>query len=117
MKPIGYTPVALSQRGQQNDTSPHRHHRLKTKIQQRRERDVYGVLNPYVDAVLCQDAIPILIPLGIPTETLCNLYNRTDGLILSGGGDVHPENYGNILKGLCKQIDPDRDRLECELVQ
>ena len=81
------------------------------------ERDVYGVLSPYVDAVLCQGAIPMMIPLGIPTETLRNLYDLMDGLILSGGGDVHPKNYGGSLKGLCKQIDPDRDRLECELVQ
>ena len=49
----------------------------------------------------------MMIPLGMLTERLRNLYNLKDGLILSGGGDVHPKNYRDNLKGLCKQIGRD----------
>jgi len=53
----------------------------------------------------------------MPTDALRELYDLTDGLILSGGGDVHPKNYGDSLTQFCKRIDFDRDKLECALVQ
>ena len=81
------------------------------------ERDMYGVLYTYVEAVRKQGGLPIMIPLGLQTEEIRDLYDRADGLIFSGGGDVHPERYGDHLTELCKQIDPERDDLEFTLVR
>ncbi len=59
----------------------------------------------------------MLIPLGLQTNELRDLYDRADGLILSGGGDIHPERYRDTLTEMCKRIDPERDKLEFALVR
>tara|TARA_B100001964_G_scaffold131914_1_gene145730 strand:- start:38 stop:769 length:732 start_codon:yes stop_codon:yes gene_type:complete len=81
------------------------------------ERDLYGVLYPYVEAVCGQGGLPMLIPLGLQMDELRDLYDRADGLVLSGGGDIHPEQYGDTLTELCTRIDPERDELEFALVR
>lgn len=45
------------------------------------ERGVYGVLYPYIDAVLRQGGVPMLIRLGLQTNDLLDLYNRATGLL------------------------------------
>ena len=37
-----------------------------------------------------------------------------DGLLLPGGGDIHPDFYGQTLRHCC-QIDKERDQRELEL--
>ena len=71
----------------------------------------------YVEAVCGQGGLPMLIPLGLQMDELRDLYDRTDGLLLSGGGDIHPEQYGDTLTELCKRIDAERDELEFALVR
>lgn len=39
-----------------------------------------------------------------------------DGLLLSGGGDVHPSRYGGPQSGLCEGVDEARDELEFSLL-
>ena len=73
------------------------------------ERDLYGVLYPYVDAVRGQGGLPVLIPLGLQAVELRDLYDRVDGLVFSGGGDIHPDH--------CTRIDPERDEMEFTLVR
>ena len=81
------------------------------------ERDLYGVLYPYVDAVRGQGGLPVLIPLGLQAVELRDLYDRVDGLVFSGGGDIHPEHYGYTLTDHCTRIDPERDEMEFTLVR
>lgn len=81
------------------------------------ERDLYGVRHAYIEAVRGQGGLPMLIPLGLQTEELRDLYDRADGLVLSGGGDIHPEHYGCTLTDHCTRIDPERDELEFTLVR
>ncbi len=81
------------------------------------ERDLYGVLYPYVEAVRGQGGLPVLIPLGLQMDELRDLYDRADGLVLSGGGDIHPEHYGYTLTDHCTWVDPERDELEFALVR
>lgn len=40
-----------------------------------------------------------------------------DGLLLSGGGDIHPSYYGKYLTGLHTSVDQQRDEREWELLQ
>ena len=45
------------------------------------------------------------------------MLEEADGLLLPGGGDVHPSRYGkNDPQGLCNDIDPDRDHLEMQTI-
>ena len=39
-----------------------------------------------------------------------------DGLIMTGGADIHPSFYGQIVLERCGEIDEERDRFEVELV-
>lgn len=48
----------------------------------------------------------------VPSEVLEGL----DGLVLSGGGDVHPSRYGREHDGLSRGIDTERDAFEMALV-
>ena len=66
----------------------------------------------YVKAVARSGAIPLLIPLGLPESSLDQLLDRLDGIIFTGGGDIHPENYGSQLHPKVDEVDPDRDRVE-----
>ncbi|MBL8044885.1 MAG: gamma-glutamyl-gamma-aminobutyrate hydrolase family protein, partial [Anaerolineales bacterium] len=48
-----------------------------------------------VDGVERVGGLPVLVPLGLPEATLRALYERLDGVLLSGGGDIQPERYGS----------------------
>lgn len=50
--------------------------------------------------------------------TLVEEYLETiDGLILTGGADIHPSFYGQIVLERCGEIDEERDRFEMELIR
>jgi putative glutamine amidotransferase len=57
-------------------------------------RPIYCNNRAYVHALEHAGAVPILIPLLEDPRTLNALLPRLDGLLLSGGGDVQPERYG-----------------------
>ena len=62
-------------------------------------------------------AVPLLIPLGLPEEALTALLERVDGILFTGGGDVHPERYGSQPHPLVDGVDADRDRVEIHLIE
>lgn len=70
----------------------------------------------YVRAVSNAGALPMLIPLGLPEETLDKILLRLDGILFTGGGDVAPERYGSQPHPLVNDVDPDRDRVEVYLL-
>ena len=63
-------------------------------------------------------AVPWLIPL-LPSDeaTLRAVYDRLDGLFLTGGVDVDPSRYGEPKHEKCGPTDPDRDAVELRLVR
>lgn len=71
----------------------------------------------YVKALLRAGAIPVLIPLGLPGQGLLALIRMLDGVLFSGGGDIHPASYASQPHPLVDEVDPDRDRVEIELAQ
>ncbi|MFO3796068.1 MAG: gamma-glutamyl-gamma-aminobutyrate hydrolase family protein, partial [Anaerolineales bacterium] len=50
----------------------------------------FSLLRAYVDAVLEAGGEPLLIPASLPSEKAHSVLEKLDGLILSGGGDIHP---------------------------
>lgn len=70
----------------------------------------------YVQAVTEAGACPILIPLGLPEATLRDMLAGLDGIVLTGGGDVHPKYYHAEENSLIDSIDEDRDRVEIQLL-
>ncbi len=72
----------------------------------------------YVQALCSVGAIPWLIPL-LPQdpETMNDLFDRLDGVFLTGGVDVDPSCYGETRHPKCGATDPDRDAIEILLLQ
>lgn len=86
----------------------------------------------YINRVKEYDALPVIIapdaPTHLPDGTVFTpdelgrvapeILDRLDGLILSGGGDVHPRYFGQELNGADPEsIDVKRDELEIVLAQ
>jgi putative glutamine amidotransferase len=77
----------------------------------------FTLTEAYVDAIMQAGAAPVLIPLGLPEEALERLTARLDGILFSGGGDVHPARYGGEPHPMVDFVDEDRDRVELWLVR
>lgn len=89
-----------------------------------RERSAEGVPNrphaalkqDYLDAVAGAAAVPLVIaPEATPAADL--VVSRVDGLMLVGGVDVHPANYGEALLNDTVDPGPERDALELALLK
>jgi putative glutamine amidotransferase len=68
----------------------------------------------YADAVRLAGGAPVLVGAGDPVP------ERYDGLLLSGGADVHPRHYGQAVDERIREslmIDEDRDALELPLAR
>jgi putative glutamine amidotransferase len=75
------------------------------------------ILEAYIQAVASAGGAPLVIPLGLPEDTLAAIAQRLDGVLFSGGGDVHPDRYGGAMHPKVDQVDPDRDRVELFIFQ
>jgi len=81
----------------------------------RKETSDYSLPAKYVDCVRRAGGIPILLPAGeTDGEGICD---RLDGIILSGGGDIHPDRYSGNSHALIYKVDEERDDSEFCLTQ
>lgn len=71
----------------------------------------------YIEELRKVGAIPWLIPL-VPhdPDTLQAIFDRLDGVFVTGGVDVDPSRYGEPKTALCGTTDPDRDAVEIALL-
>ena len=69
------------------------------------------------DAVVRAGGLPVFIPIGMPDEVIRGIYERLDGVLLPGGGDISPDRYGEDQHELTSLIDTDLDHLEISLAQ
>src|SRR5204862_1430608 len=60
-----------------------------------------SVSETYQEALLHAGAIPLAMPVTTSREVISECVRRCDGLLLTGGEDLHPGIYGN---GLSKQL-------------
>jgi putative glutamine amidotransferase len=72
----------------------------------------------YSNAALDAGGIPILIPVEVNGDGLADLFQRIDGLIFCGGGDIDPVFYDEppLVENL-STIQKDRDAHELELMR
>jgi len=76
---------------------------------------VYSDLN-YLRRVAEAGGIPVLMSHTNDTETLRGLASRLDGLLFTGGEDVHPNHYGQDVQ-VGTDINDARDQFELQLFQ
>lgn len=89
-----------------------------------------AVLDGYSRAVLEAGGLPLILPTphALNSAEACAEHSRSgsalieeyleaiDGLIMTGGADIHPSFYGQIVLERCGEIDEERDRFEVELI-
>jgi putative glutamine amidotransferase len=80
-------------------------------------RPIYGNNRSYVHAVESAGGVPVLIPLLGDLEGLNSLLPRLDGLLLSGGIDIEPAQYGEEPHAALGAVDPHLDALELALAR
>lgn len=55
-----------------------------------RKEGLSCIAEPYYQSVLQAGGLPVLIPVTTDVEILCEIIKNLDGIIFSGGGDLHP---------------------------
>lgn len=79
-----------------------------------RETLLYTLGSEYVERVLKAGGLPLLLPhVGDAAEVL----DQLDGLLLSGGDDLHPESYGERHDGTSTGVSREADDWEIALVR
>jgi putative glutamine amidotransferase len=76
----------------------------------------HSLSQAYLTALIKAGATPVMIPLGLDNERIEVLSKRLDGIIFSGGGDIHPGQYHGDMHDAVKYVDTDRDRVEIQFV-
>lgn len=71
----------------------------------------------YANAVAASGGIPVLIPNLKNPEDMFPFLDRIDGLLLSGGADIEPTLYGDVVKGFCGPIQVRRDAQEMVMLK
>lgn len=72
----------------------------------------------YYTAITLVGAVPVLVPLlDDDVDTLREIYDRLDGVLIPGGVDLDPRHYGEPPHPLLGRIDPARDRTELQLTK
>lgn len=61
--------------------------------------------------------LPVLLPLGLSDGSARALFERLDGVLFSGGGDIDPQVYGAETTPLVGGVDAERDRSELRLAR
>ncbi|MBK8135124.1 MAG: gamma-glutamyl-gamma-aminobutyrate hydrolase family protein [Chloroflexi bacterium] len=61
--------------------------------------------------------LPVLIPNGVDDETLRGIFERLDGILLPGGGDIDSKHWGEALHETAYGLDPSRDHVEMTLAR
>ncbi|MDR0501527.1 MAG: gamma-glutamyl-gamma-aminobutyrate hydrolase family protein [Coriobacteriales bacterium] len=84
------------------------------------ERSQHELWDAYTRAILYGGGVPVILP-STADYALYNEYlDRLDGLLLSGGQDIMPTEYGQEPRcgfELTWQMEPDRDRFELVICQ
>ncbi|MBN2549586.1 MAG: gamma-glutamyl-gamma-aminobutyrate hydrolase family protein [Anaerolineales bacterium] len=77
----------------------------------------FSVGQSYTSSLERAGACPLIIPLELSEAMLDSLLLRLDGMLFTGGGDVHPSAYGSQDHPKVAGVDPDRDRVEIHLLR
>ncbi|MFB7155463.1 gamma-glutamyl-gamma-aminobutyrate hydrolase family protein [Lysinibacillus sp. NPDC056232] len=81
------------------------------------EDDLSSRLNAaYSKSIIEAGGIPLIIPLGVE-EDVAQILSLTDGLLLSGGHDVHPFLFGAEPTPKLGKVHPERDSVELSLIE
>ncbi len=71
----------------------------------------------YIKAILAAGGIPVILPPELTREDLEQILENTDGVLFTGGPDVHPFFFGEDTQAHCGNVCLKRDRMELTLLE
>jgi putative glutamine amidotransferase len=71
----------------------------------------------YIRAVQQAGGLPLLLPPHLAPDVQVALWQRLDGLVLTGGGDIDPARFGQPRHPRTDEVAPPRDELELGLTR
>ena len=74
-----------------------------------------SLLEAYVSAIMQAGGVPVLIPSMLAKTDWKALYERLDGILFTGGGDIAPEYYNGEMHPRVDGIDSLRDSVELDM--
>jgi putative glutamine amidotransferase len=80
----------------------------------------YSVHRGYVDAIAAVGALPVVlaaVAVDGANDRIVDVVAQSDGLLLTGGGDVDPGRYDQVVAPEVYDLDPGRDALEVRAFQ
>lgn len=80
------------------------------------EIDAHTMPHTYTDSVIRAGGVPVLLS-PVPNREIPLIFDRIDGLVLTGGGDVEAHRYREKDHESMRRMDFDRDEFEMELVR
>lgn len=75
------------------------------------------IARDYVNPFIEQGALPVLIPVTDNTAVIDRYLDLLDGVVLTGGGDIDPQLYGEENKGLSTDVCRERDLAEMYIIK
>lgn len=78
---------------------------------------IVALTQAYVDALIQAGGTPLLIPSSLTVENCLALYERLDGILFSGGGDIALEYFDRQPHSRVYEVEKDRDEIEMFLVK
>jgi len=89
--------------------------KLKTRIP---DESIVYLWDRYLEALLENCAIPVLLPITDNDEQICSIVNHLDGVLLAGGNfDVPPEMFGEEPKPWLGKVKMERSNFELKLLK
>lgn len=72
---------------------------------------------PYSRAIAQAGGLPLILPIIRDEDLLVEVLDTLDGLLFTGGEDIHPSFYGEPIEERCGRIDQERDHFELKLAE
>lgn len=84
--------------------------------QYEKERERVWIRQSYTEAVIRGGGIPVLLDQYADRAVIAKVVSRMDGILLTGGVDLHPRLYGEEIDPMCGEITEIRDIFELALL-
>lgn len=81
------------------------------------EKDEPYMRPAYLKAIRAAGGIPVILPLEISEVDLKQLLDQVDGILFTGGPDVHPFHFGEETQRYCGNVSAKRDAMELMLLR
>ena len=81
------------------------------------ERDEPYMRPAYLKALRAVGAIPVILPLDLTAEDMEQLIDSFDGILFTGGPDIHPFFFGEDTQAQCGNVCLKRDNMEFALLE